>query len=121
MNIIHISLLKILTVFILAVAPLLTASAITTVPAGIDHEPLDALLQKYVDDKGLINYTAWHASSEDVEQLKSYLAQFAPEGMEVAQGNELIASLINAYNGFTIEFILDNFPTESIRTLDQSI
>lgn len=112
------SIWKILSAFLLAIASVSTASAITTVPREIDHEPLDTLLQKYVDDKGLVDYAGWHSSSEDVAELKSYLAQFAPEEGDVAEGDDLIASLINAYNAFTIEFILDHFPTESIRSLD---
>ncbi len=28
-------------------------------PSGIDHAAWDGLLKKYVDGKGLVNYTAW--------------------------------------------------------------
>lgn len=35
-------------------------------------------------------------------------------------GAEEIAALINAYNAFTIRWILQNYPTESIRDLDDS-
>ena len=94
------------------------SAAMPDVPAGIDHDPLDRLLQDYVDDKGLIDYGRWKETSDDVAALKDYLVRFAPEPEEAASGDDKIASLINAYNAFTIEFILDNYPTESIRLLD---
>lgn len=93
-------------------------SSLPEVPSGIDHDPLDALLREYVDDRGLVDYGRWHANEADVAALRAYLSQFAPEPEVGASGDEKIAALINAYNAFTIEFILDNYPTESIRLLD---
>ncbi len=88
------------------------------VPAHIDHTPLDRLLQRYVDDKGLVDYKTWKNNQEDVAALKSYVSQFAPVPETPARDDDLNASLINAYNAFTIAFILDNFPVQSIRLLD---
>lgn len=88
------------------------------VPSGIDHGPWDELAQRYVDERGLVDYGTWKANSADVDALKNYLAQFAPVPETPATGDEKIAALINAYNAFTIEFILDHYPTESIRLLD---
>jgi len=87
-------------------------------PKGIDHQPLNELLARYVNDQGLVAYAAWKESPEDRKNLRNYLAQFNAVGSEAAMGDERIASLINAYNAFTISFILDNYPTESIRLLD---
>ncbi len=95
-----------------------SAHALPDVPSGIDHAPLDSLLQKYVDDKGMVDYSRWKANRSDLDALKEYLAQYAPTPETPAEGDEEIAALINAYNAFTIEFILDHYPTESIRLLD---
>ena len=94
-----------------------TAQLVET-PAGIDHQPWDELVQRYVDDRGLVDYQSWKESTADLKMLRSYLEQFAPAGTEAATGDERIASLINAYNAFTIDFILKNYPTRSIRLLD---
>lgn len=94
-----------------------TAQLVET-PAGIDHQPWDELVQRYVDDRGLVDYQSWKESTADLKKLRSYLEQFAPAGTEAATGDERIASLINAYNAFTIDFILKNYPTRSIRLLD---
>ena len=89
------------------------------VPAGIHHEAWDALLKKYVNEKGLVAYEKWKASDADKKALDDYLAQFSPAGTP-AKGDELAASAINAYNAFAIRWILENYPTESIQALDKS-
>lgn len=90
------------------------------VPAGIDATPWDELLGKYVDERGLVAYAAWKANPQDVQRLDAFVGEFArAEGLP-ARGAEEIASLINAYNAFTVRWILQNYPTESIRELDES-
>lgn len=88
------------------------------IPARIDHQPWNELLQKYVNKDGLVDYERWNNHKQGIQKLKEYLEQFEESPEESAQGNHLIASLINAYNAFTIKLILDNYPTESIRLLD---
>lgn len=39
--------------------------AIVQVPQGIGHALWDQLLQKHVNERGLVDYRAWHASKED--------------------------------------------------------
>jgi len=109
---------KILYTFLIFCTAWVLNAEMPDVPANIDHAPLDQLLQRYVDDKGLVDYKTWKNSPEDLAALNSYLAQFAPQPETPAEGDELIASLINAYNAFTIEFILDHYPVQSIRLLD---
>jgi len=82
-------------------------------PTGIQHAAWDRLLKKYVDQRGLVNYMAWQANAGDRAALDKYLAQYEPGG-SVAVGREKAASLANAYNAFTIRWILQNYPTESI-------
>jgi len=92
--------------------------ALVEVPQGIDHAPWDQLLRKYVNERGLVDYRSWHASKEDRAKLKNYLKRFSETGEQTAQGGERIAALINAYNAFTIDYVLDHYPTESLRLLD---
>lgn len=97
---------------------LLVRAQLPEVPSGIDHAPFDRLLQRYVDDRGLVDYAGWKANAADVGELEAYLAQFAPEPDIPAEGDERISSLLNAYNAFTLGFILQHYPVESIRLLD---
>ncbi len=100
------------------------------VRAGIDHSELDRLLRKYVNEQGLVNYTAWKQSAADLSALEEYLKQFATKidrpsqssgaAGNPARGNEKAASLVNAYNAFVLQWILKNYPTESIWQLKDS-
>lgn len=84
------------------------------VPRGLDHAPYDQLLQRYVNDRGLVDYARWKASAADLQALRAYTAGFAAGGAP-AGGAERSASLINAYNALTLRWILDNYPVRSIK------
>ncbi len=86
------------------------------IPEGIRHEQWEALLRKYVNERGLVDYQAWKNNEADRRALDDYLAQFAVAG-NAAAGDEMAASAINAYNATAIRLILENYPTESIQEL----
>jgi hypothetical protein len=77
------------------------------------------LLKKYVDQNGLVAYEKWKGNADDRKALTTYLEQFAVGGGS-ASGNERYASLINAYNALVLNWILQNYPTESIWALKNS-
>lgn len=98
----------------------LSASNIAvSVPAGVDHSAYDALLARYVDNIGLVDYKSWKQNPDDRKALDAYLESFAPESPEKATGNEEVASLINLYNALTLQWILENYPVESIRDTEK--
>lgn len=90
------------------------------VRAGINHDDFERLLKKYVDERGLVNYGGWKQNATDLSALDNYLKEFAAKIDTPAQGNEKAASLVNAYNGFVLQWILKNYPTESIWQLKDS-
>ncbi|MDF3128116.1 DUF547 domain-containing protein [Kiritimatiellaeota bacterium B1221] len=102
--------------WILCIASALCAAEVQ-IPQGIDHAPYDLLLKKYVNEMGLVDYKKWKASPSDLQSLDRYLNRFAQTG-EYAKDDERIAGLLNAYNAFTLRTVLENYPTESIRLLD---
>jgi Protein of unknown function, DUF547 len=89
------------------------------VPTEIKSDAYDRLLKKYVNSQGLVAYERWKGSAEDMKALDDYLTQFAAAG-NAATGNERYASLVNAYNAFVLQWILQNYPTESIWALKGS-
>jgi len=91
-----------------------------SIAAGIDHSDWNRLLHKYVDERGLVDYARWKADAGDRAALRGYLARIAAPASPPAIGNEADASLINAYNALVIGWILDNYPTPSIRHLPAS-
>lgn len=82
------------------------------VPPGVDSAPLDALLAKYVNERGLVHYRAWNESAADRAALRDWLAKLTGTG---AAGDDQTATLINAYNALTIQWILDNYPVKTIK------
>src|SRR6516164_6133845 len=90
------------------------------VPPNVSHQAWDALLKKYVTDRGLVGYADWKKNQTDLAALDSYLKQFAEKPQTPASGYDAAASLINLYNATTIRWILANYPTDSIKGLKDS-
>lgn len=79
------------------------------------HKTLDTILKKYVangrvDYKSLKNDTSLKVYSDSLSAVK--LAEYNGYSKE-----QKLAFLINAYNAFTIQLILDNYPLKSIRSI----
>lgn len=82
----------------------------------IDHSLLDELLSKYVDQDGLVSYSAWKASATDREALRRYFDELSRADRDKPARREArLAFWINAYNAVTLEGILRVYPTTSIR------
>ena len=87
------------------------------IPADqIDHSAWDALLRKYVDNRGMVNYAGWKATKADMQALDNYLTRLSAASFsrQTSAGVKL-AFWINAYNAVTIKGILREYPTTSIR------
>jgi uncharacterized protein DUF547 len=91
-----------------------------SVAAGIDHAAWDRLLKTYVDERGLVDYGALKAASADRRALAEYLERLAAPAEPPAQGADLAASLVNGYNATVVAWILDHYPTGSIRAMKDS-
>jgi len=80
----------------------------------VDHSSWNELLQTYVDDKGQVNYRAWQAN--DRRELQTYLNTLSQADPNARTTSEAaLAFWINAYNAVTVEGILREYPTTSIR------
>ncbi|MCR9293995.1 MAG: DUF547 domain-containing protein [bacterium] len=80
----------------------------------IDHQLWSALLAKYVNESGLVNYSAWQQSKRDLDALDLYLNHLSHANGRGTK-EEKLAFWINAYNALTIKGILREYPTTSIR------
>lgn len=84
--------------------------------AEVDHKPLNDLLQKYVDDKGLVAYARWKANAGDMKALDEYLLRVGCVDLsKPAAKSAQIAYWINVYNALTLKGILREYPIKSIR------
>ena len=80
----------------------------------IEHQAWDALLRRYVDAQGLVDYASW--KRQDVAALDAYLNELSTGSRTLPAPREArLAFWINAYNAVTIRGILREYPTTSIR------
>ncbi|MEL6108759.1 MAG: DUF547 domain-containing protein [Planctomycetota bacterium] len=84
--------------------------------SSIRHDDWNTLLQKYVDKDGLVDYAGWKANAADRAKLQQYLSHLSTASLKTnSTSNEQLAFWINAYNAVTVEGILREYPTSSIR------
>ena len=82
----------------------------------IDHQRWSDLLEKYVDNDGMIDYAAWKRSPSDRDRLDQYLKVLSSAKLSGTTTREAkLAFWINAYNAVTVHGILREYPTKSIR------
>lgn len=88
-----------------------------------DHSEWDVLLKKHVitKDGGAITEVDYAGFAKDRTQLKSYLTKLSSlsqSDFDTLSKEEQLAFLINAYNAWTIELILQKYPNlKSIKEL----
>jgi hypothetical protein len=85
----------------------------------VDHSDLSSILQKHVDADGCVNYLSLQSDSSTLNQYLAKLQQHHPNA--TWSENERKAYWINAYNAFTLQLIVRNFPVSSIKDLGGSI
>lgn len=80
------------------------------------HNRWDALLQKYVSAQGRVNYKAL---AHEKQQLDEYCRQLSETKVSKQwTKEEKISFWANAYNAFTVQLIIENYPIKSIMDLD---
>ena len=84
-----------------------------------DHSKWTALLQKYVDEQGFVNYKGMKQAQSQLNSYTEELSLNPPQ--ENWSDKEKLAYWINAYNAFTVKLIVDNYPLESIKDLNPTI
>ena len=87
--------------------------------AGVSHSGFDQLLQKYVDDQGMVNYKGLNS---DRNKLKSYLSLLESNAPQKSwTRDQKLAYWINAYNAYTLDLILEHYPVKSIKDIGSTI
>jgi len=87
-----------------------------------DHSTFDRLLRTYVSDVnggGWIDYVALGANDRD--SLKRYIETLGHADYDALGRNEKLAMLINAYNAFTIELILEFWDEDKLISIYRDI
>ncbi|WP_419192571.1 DUF547 domain-containing protein [Kolteria novifilia] len=81
----------------------------------VDYSIYDKLLHRYVEH-GLVDYAAWKAHPSDRASLTEFLEHAGCVDLSKSASREAkLAYWINLYNALTLEGILREYPTTSIR------
>ena len=79
---------------------------------ALNPAPWDTVLKQFVNAQHRVDYA--RLKKEGSEALKEYIDGLGQAGKQTFPANQEKALLINAYNAFTVRWILENYPTESI-------
>ncbi|WP_179347933.1 DUF547 domain-containing protein [Winogradskyella pacifica] len=82
---------------------------------AFDHAILNALLKEYVSEDGNVNYKGLKTESKTLQRYIDLLKLHQPN--DDWTKNDKLAYWINAYNALTIDLILRNYPTKSIKDI----
>lgn len=72
---------------------------------------------RHVDDHGMVDYVALKA---DPARLDAYLGELANAKLDPLDAQEKLATLINAYNAFTLKLISERYPIASIKDIPEA-
>ncbi|MBC7921639.1 MAG: DUF547 domain-containing protein [Ferruginibacter sp.] len=78
---------------------------------AIDHTPWDKLLKAHVSASGKVDYKGF---VKDKAQLDAYLQSLSKVKPDQLAKEERLAFWINAYNAYTVDVIVRNYPVKSI-------
>lgn len=81
----------------------------------VTHELWNDLLQKHVTDDGCVNYKGFIKDSTKLNEYLQLLSEHHPNDSWTK--NERFAYWINAYNAFTIQIVIRNYPLQSIKDI----
>ncbi|QTY26938.1 DUF547 domain-containing protein [Flavobacterium sp. CS20] len=90
-------------------------NAVTTKPYQVDYSTWDDLLHKHVSDEGFVDYKGFKEDKQKLLEFTKYLEENTPQKNWTK--NQKKAYLINAYNAFTIQLVVEHYPIKSIKDI----
>lgn len=86
----------------------------------VTHELWDTLLKKHVRSDGMVDYKGFVLDSHALNRYLQVLESAHPNDKNWTR-NEQMAYWINAYNAYTIQLIVRNYPLTSIKDIKKGI
>lgn len=86
----------------------------------ISHSIFDTLLKKHVNSDGWVNYEGFIEDSTAFYKYLNLLSANHPNNSNW-QKEERLAYWINAYNAYTIQLIIENYPVNSIKDIKDGV
>ena len=92
---------------------------LSPVKAAVSHELFSGLLKKHVTTTGKVNYKGFIQDSTQLNRYLQLLSKNTPAPSW--SGNDQLAYWINAYNAYTIQLVIRNYPLKSIKDIGSRI
>ena len=90
-------------------------------PTIFSNERFDRVLREFVDEHGLVNYSALQQDAEDLEDYYYLITTYSPDshpGLFPSENHKL-AYWINAYNAAAIKTVITYYPINSVLDVKQ--
>lgn len=76
----------------------------------------DKLLGRHVSERG-VSYARWKADSDDRKALEAIVREIGDADLSALEPETRFAFLLNAYNAWMIELVLQNYPVRSVSAI----
>ena len=86
----------------------------------VSHEIWDGLVKKHVTVEGVVDYAGFQKDSVQFNEYIKLISSAHPNDTNWNR-NERLAYWINAYNAFTVQVVMRNYPTEGIKEIKKGI
>jgi Protein of unknown function, DUF547 len=107
--------MKIIPALFIAISLAFPVSARWMLPK-VGQSQWDALLKQFVNMRHRVDYAG--LKKYGAQRLNEYIVSLGRPGSLSLSPNEKKAQLINAYNAFTIQWVVENYPIKSIWSTD---
>ncbi len=92
----------------------LSLALLSNTPAAwvFEYDSYAKVLERYVNNRGLVDYRALKNNRGNLDMFVGTLASFTRDAYSRMDTEEQIAFWINAYNGLTLRLIVDHYPIQ---------
>lgn len=97
---------------------LLVLITIQSFAQNFDYKNYTSLLSKHVSSKGNVNYDLLKSNVADLNKVVAEFEKSYPTNSW--SRNEILAYYINSYNLHTLKKVVDNYPTKSIKNINNA-
>jgi hypothetical protein len=89
-------------------------------PPVFSHDDFGRMLQRFVDDQGLVDYARLKNDPEDIDRYYLLLSTYSPDSYPSLFPTEQskLAYWINAYNAAVIKTVLNYYPISSVEDVE---
>jgi hypothetical protein len=85
------------------------------------YDAYEAVLKKYVDDKGLVNYKGLKQDHKDLDNFLLAMARLDLTTYKSWDEKTRLAFWSNAYNSLTLKLIIENYPIKTTAAIEPEI